>query len=134
MAGNTNRFSEDRAESELKKRQERFSRKDFKEVIDNEDKLESKFRSKPKLAQFFDDFKLLFSLISDYYHGRYREVPWYVITAIGAAMLYVLSPMDLIMDFIPGAGYIDDAAVFFFCIKQIKDELEKYKLWKTTYQ
>lgn len=126
-----NGFSEERVKSELERRQADFTKDDFREVIDNGEKLESKFRNKPKLARYFDDFKLLFSLISDYYHGRYREVPWYVITAVGAAMLYILSPIDLIVDFIPMAGYIDDAAVFFFCIKQVKDELEKYKLWKT---
>lgn len=128
-----NNYSDEKAKSELAIRQKSFSQQDFKEVINNEKELETKFRHKAKLAKFFDDFKLLFSMISDYYHGRYREVPWYVITAVGATLLYILSPMDLILDFIPAVGYIDDAAVFVFCLKQVKDEIENYKLWRNQF-
>jgi uncharacterized membrane protein YkvA (DUF1232 family) len=123
-------FSNKKVEDEFEKRRERFSHQDVGRVVGKEKELEHKFASKTRLTQFMEDFKLLFSMMKDYYHGRYREVPWYVITAAGAALLYILSPMDLIMDFIPAAGYIDDAAVFLFCINQIKGELEKYKIWK----
>ncbi|WP_085536403.1 YkvA family protein [Massilibacteroides vaginae] len=123
-------YSEEKAKDELERRQKSFSKEDVNKVIEKEKELESKFRKQKKLHQFWDDFKVLFSMISDYYHGRYREVPWYVITAAGAALLYILSPMDLIIDFIPIGGYIDDAAVFLFCLNQIKGEIEKYKLWK----
>lgn len=123
-------YSDEKAKRELEKRQRLFSNDDVHKVIDNEKKLESKFKQQGKLNQFFDDFKVLFSMIKDYYHGRYKEVPWYVITAAGAALLYVLSPMDLIVDFIPIGGYIDDAAVFLFCFNQIKGEIDKYKVWK----
>lgn len=123
-------YSEEQARAELKRRQKDFSKEDVDKVLEKEKELESKFRKQKKLNRFWNDFKVLFAMINDYYHGRYREVPWYVITAAGAALLYVLSPMDLILDFIPIGGYIDDAAVFLFCLNQIKGEVEKYKLWK----
>lgn len=123
-------YSDEKAKAELKRRQKNFSEEDVNEILDKEKELESKFKQQRKLNRFWDDFKILFSMINDYYHGRYKEVPWYVITAAGAALLYVLSPMDLVLDFIPGIGYVDDAAVFLFCLNQIKGEIEKYKLWK----
>lgn len=69
-------------------------------------------------------------MIKDYYNRKYTTVPWYVISAIGGALLYVLSPIDLIPDFIPFVGYIDDAAVIAFCINRISAEVDKYKRWK----
>lgn len=123
-------YSDEKARDELKRRQKHFSEEDINKVLANEKELESKFKKQTKLNKFWDDFKILFSMINDYSHGRYREVPWYVITAAGAALLYILSPVDLIMDFIPIVGYIDDAAVFLFCLNQIKGEIEKYKVWK----
>ena len=123
-------YSEEKAKAELQKRQKNFSEEDVNKIINKEKEIESKFRNQRKLNQFLDDFKILLSMIKDYYSGRYREVPWYAITAAGATLLYILSPMDLILDFIPIGGYIDDAAVFLFCMNQIKGEIEKYKLWK----
>lgn len=124
-------YSEEKAREELEKRQKKFLKEDFEKVIDKEEELEKKFRNQRKLTRFLSDFKLLLSMIKDYYHGKYREVPWYVISAAGAALLYVLSPIDLILDIIPIGGYIDDAAVFLFCINQIKEEIDKYKIWKS---
>lgn len=125
-----NNYSEEKARSEFEKKKKIFSKEDVNKVLDNEKELNEKFSKNKKLNQFWADFKIVFSMINDYYHGRYREVPWYAITAAGAALLYVLSPIDLICDFIPIGGYIDDAAVFLFCLNQIKGEIEKYKLWK----
>lgn len=45
-------------------------------------------------------------------NGSYREVPWNIIATIGGTLLYMLSPIDLILDVIPFIGYLDDAAVF----------------------
>jgi uncharacterized membrane protein YkvA (DUF1232 family) len=42
----------------------------------------------------------------------------------------VLSPVDLIPDFIPGIGLIDDAAVVVACLNLIQSDFEAYKAWK----
>ena len=51
------------------------------------------------------------------------------IVAVMAALLYVVSPIDMIPDLIPGVGYKDDAMVVSFCIKLFHEELEKYRIW-----
>ena len=45
-------------------------------------------------------------------------------------LLYVLNPIDIIPDFIPFIGRIDDALVLKFCLKLIEKDLSKYKKWK----
>ena len=89
---------------------------------DIEDKL-------PRLKQFFEQAKLMLSLIKDYTAGRYRDTPYWAIAAVALALLYVLNPADLFPDFIIGVGYLDDAAVIAFCLKLVEQDLEKYKQW-----
>ena len=75
---------------------------------------------------------LLFNLVRDYASGEYRDIPFNIVAAVGAALLYVLSPIDLIPDFIPVIGYLDDAAVIAFCLSLIERDLAAYKVWKNS--
>jgi len=43
-----------------------------------------------------------------YLAGRDPRVPWYVKLLAAATAAYALSPIDLIPDFIPVIGYLDD--------------------------
>jgi uncharacterized membrane protein YkvA (DUF1232 family) len=43
--------------------------------------------------------------------SRDRRVPWHAKLAAGAVAAYALSPIDLIPDFIPVLGYLDDLLI-----------------------
>ncbi len=43
--------------------------------------------------------------------ARDRRVPWHAKLAAGAVAAYALSPIDLIPDFIPVLGYLDDLLI-----------------------
>ncbi|MEI6137309.1 MAG: YkvA family protein [Chloroflexota bacterium] len=42
---------------------------------------------------------------------RDPRVPWYAKALAGAVLAYALSPIDLIPDFIPMVGYLDDLVI-----------------------
>jgi len=120
----------EQAEEQLRSSAEKVTLDDVTKVLDKEKEIEEIFSNNGPLAKFFADLKLLFSLIKDYYNGNYRQVPFWTIAAIVTALLYVLSPIDAIPDFIPVVGYLDDAAVVAVCLKMIKQDLQIFKEWK----
>jgi uncharacterized membrane protein YkvA (DUF1232 family) len=46
-----------------------------------------------------------------YIAGRDPRVPWYARIFMGLVLAYALSPIDLIPDFIPVLGYLDDLVI-----------------------
>ena len=81
------------------------------------------------MADVASDVSVLFDLVNDYASGRYREVPRRTIFAAVFALLYVLDPVDLIPDFIPGFGYVDDMGVVLLVVRAIRRDLDDYRSW-----
>ena len=94
------------------------------------DEIGSKFARQRALRSLMENGLLMVSLVKDYATGAYREVPYWVMGVTAMALVYVLSPVDVIPDVIPGIGYLDDAAVVAFALKLIEKELERYRVWK----
>ncbi|MEI0579579.1 YkvA family protein [Brachyspira pilosicoli] len=86
--------------------------------------------SSDKLYQLKEQIQTLINMIKDYVNGNYKNIPWKAISAISAALLYLLLPTDVIADFLPIVGLLDDAFIIGLCIKLFNDEIEKYKTWK----
>lgn len=121
------------AKFDLENESKKVSLKDAERVLANVQAIQSKAASGP-LAAFWDTIGTLISLVQDYTTGRYREVPWRTIAAIVAALAYVLCPIDMIPDFIPFAGLVDDAAVLTLLVSAIHFDLETYRQWKEVHQ
>jgi len=123
-------ISDTEAREELNKRSEKITEEDFGTVITNRSKIEQLVAGHGPLKKFINDIRILISMVKDYSSGTYREIPWLAISAVVAALIYVLSPVDLIPDVIPFVGFIDDAAVVAACLKLIELQLKEYKAWK----
>ena len=82
-------------------------------------------------SRLIEDFKLLFFLTKDYWKGIYRDVSIWSILVFLLAIVYILCPVDIISDFIPIIGQMDDAAILLLCLYFLEKDLYKYKEWKT---
>ena len=87
--------------------------------------------NKNALEEVWDNLQLLLAMFRSWIKGDYKEIPTKTIISIIAAIVYFVSPVDFIPDFIAGLGFADDAAIIGFTIKQIAEDLEKFKLWQT---
>ena len=103
---------------------------DVKKVLDKANEITEKVVKSRPLQRFLKDVALLISMVKDYWSGKYREVSWWVIAAVVFALLYVLNPIDLIPDFIPVIGLLDDAVVIALCLAMIEQDLLRYQEWK----
>ncbi|KKH99097.1 hypothetical protein EO95_17125 [Methanosarcina sp. 1.H.T.1A.1] len=82
--------------------------------------------------KIWDNLELLFSMLADSFNGKY-PVPKKTVLVITFALLYLISPVDFSPDIIPLLGFVDDVAVLAFAFNLIKDDLETYRAWKTSY-
>ena len=82
------------------------------------------------LSKYLEIGKIMFGMIKDIRRGAYTSVPWFTIATIVMAFLYILNPLDLVPDFIPGIGYLDDLAVLSIGIGWIESDIHKYLDWK----
>lgn len=128
----------------ISKEQEEKARKQFYEDIKDVDDTDVEYASKKgnkkldqldsnppgALSKLWNDIKLMVNLITDYVKGDYTDVPWRVIAAITGAIVYFASPIDVIPDFIPVVGYLDDALVIKLAIDLASEDLIEYKRWK----
>lgn len=119
-------------EDQFKKKTENISENDIKKAISQgEEKINSLSDNIPEvLKKVWRDIKDMWSMLVDYYNGSYRQVPWGTIAAIVAALLYFISPIDMIPDFIPVFGYIDDVFIITLALKFIEGDLNEYRAWK----
>ncbi|MCQ4296408.1 YkvA family protein [Pseudomonas stutzeri] len=77
-----------------------------------------------------DDLALLQALCVAWWRGEYRAVSPNALIAIVAGLLYFLSPIDAIPDWLPGLGFVDDLAVLGWVMRKWSGELDAFRVWK----
>lgn len=82
------------------------------------------------LKDTWEDIKMMIYMITDYIKGNYKKANWKTIAAITGAIIYFLSPLDLIPDIIPIVGYLDDLTVIKIALNMVKKDFDDYKEWK----
>jgi uncharacterized membrane protein YkvA (DUF1232 family) len=80
---------------------------------------------------FKSDLHTIVSLVKDWHKGIYTDVSKKTILLAIAALLYFLSPLDTIPDFLGVIGFTDDATVVLFVLNMIRKEIDQYRNWKS---
>lgn len=83
-----------------------------------------------RIRELGDQIKRLGRLVRAYANGSYREISVGNIAMVVGAILYFVTPLDLIPDAIPGAGLVDDATVFAFVLARLDIELAQFAAWE----
>ncbi|MDF2544751.1 MAG: hypothetical protein K0S47_4469 [Herbinix sp.] len=129
---NEKNFSDDELNEELNKHS-----KEAEDLINDPAKmerflqrLEKKLRNVPIVGERLSDIPIMISLVKSYMKKEYRDIPVRTIIGVVGALIYFLSPIDLLLDAIPILGYLDDIAVINFTLKMIHVDMEEYRQWR----
>ncbi len=104
---------------QLEKQQNQYA-EDAKDYIDRPKKTNS-------LTLFVD-------MIRAYQSGEYRNIRRTTILKVIGALIYLVSPIDLVPDFVLGFGFADDIAVILFVTKTVFEELTRFSDWQDEQQ
>ena len=75
-------------------------------------------------------FSILGRLLKAYAQGRYQQIQWKSILLIIAAIIYFISPIDLLPDLLPITGLTDDLGVLLWVYNTVNTEIEKFLTWE----
>ncbi|MGE0405348.1 MAG: YkvA family protein [Candidatus Korobacteraceae bacterium] len=75
-------------------------------------------------------FTALIRMLRAWGSGRYRQAPASTLAFALLALVYFLSPIDVVSDFIPVLGLLDDVTVLALVLSAISKDLERFHLWE----
>ncbi|MBV6290064.1 YkvA family protein [Pseudomonas aegrilactucae] len=87
-------------------------------------------RKGPRLGKLKDDVRLLQALCVAWWRGEYRAISPKALVTIVAGLLYFVSPLDAIPDWLLGVGMLDDIAVLAWVLKTVDGELAAFRAWR----
>ncbi|MDK8278334.1 YkvA family protein [Peptostreptococcus anaerobius] len=125
-------ITDKKAEKQLKKGYE-----EAQKILNDEDSmekflqsLEKKLKMIPVVGDKLSVVPVMASLVRSYVNKEYTDIPVGSILAIVSALIYFVSPVDLMPDSIPGIGYLDDAAIITTCWKLVESDVDEYQMWR----
>ena len=116
------------------------ARKRAAEILNNQEKIKNLLiQSKEKLgrldinnlnhSKLFERVNLFVRMVKSHVKGDYR-MHWQSIVIIVAALVYFVTPIDLIPDLIPITGYVDDLSILLWVNATLQKEIDAFKLWE----
>ena len=117
------------AEEEINKRAKGMSREDIGDTVGKEKAAERKTKANSFLQQYWQDIKTSFALLKDWYMGNYTKISFRMVASIAGAMLYLVSPLDVVPDWVPFGGLLDDALVLAAIFALSRSDLDAYTIW-----
>jgi len=93
-----------------------------KDVADNENKGVGQVLAEKVMT--------LSRMVKAYVSGEYKVIPWGTIIKIIAVLIYFVSPIDLIPDFLPIIGLTDDLALVMWLFSSLQEEFVNFETWE----
>lgn len=83
-----------------------------------------------KESKLLSRLQVIFRMVKAYANGKYREVPWKSILLLTGGLVYFLMPIDLVPDFIPVTGYLDDLTIILWIYNALEKDIQAFMEWE----
>jgi uncharacterized membrane protein YkvA (DUF1232 family) len=83
-----------------------------------------------KISKMGHHLRTMIRMVQAYFNGSYRELPWKSILGIVGGLVYFMMPIDLVPDFIPFTGLLDDFTVIMFISGAFQQDIEAFAEWE----
>lgn len=101
------------------------------ELIQNVGAKLAKLAQNPKVKKLTEPIQIFVRMIKAHFRGEHK-VSYSTLGLIVLAMVYFLSPIDFIPDFLGFFGFADDLSVVLAVYAKIKDEVDVFLEWERT--
>ena len=88
------------------------------------------FIKKKAYGPLVKDAIVLYFYVEDIVKGHYKQYSYRKLITIVAVLIYLVSPYDLVPDFLVSIGFLDDAALIGYVISLTEKELHGYLRWR----
>lgn len=82
------------------------------------------------LTNVREDLMTFMRLLLAWAQRTYQHVPWTPLILMTGALLYFVSPVDLIPDALAGIGLLDDVAIISIVVRMVRGELDRFRAWE----
>jgi uncharacterized membrane protein YkvA (DUF1232 family) len=82
------------------------------------------------LSAVWTDLRTMMRLVLRWIDRSYRQVSWTPLALIVGALLYFVTPVDLIPDALGALGFVDDVTVISTVVQRIRHELDRFRNWE----
>jgi len=100
-------------------------------ITQAKDTLSSRANASEKIAQLKSKIATLIRLVKAYTKGKYRQISRKSMLYTVGVLIYFITPTDVIPDFIPVSGFLDDASLLLWLYNHLGQELQQFKLWES---
>lgn len=84
-----------------------------------------------KFSMFKGKVYTLIRMIRYVIKGQYKDLPIKSIVLVVMGLLYFLSPIDFIPDFITGFGLVDDISIILWIYNSLREDIEDFEVWES---
>ncbi|WP_340153355.1 YkvA family protein [uncultured Marivirga sp.] len=93
--------------------------------------LTSRAKASEKIGQLRNKISTLIRLVKAYTKGSYKNISFKSMIYTVGVLIYFITPMDIVPDFIPVSGFIDDASLILWLYNHLGYELQQFKAWES---
>ena len=94
------------------------------------DKLDDLSKNSDEKKNFVFQVQTVVRMVRAHFSGQYAAFSVQTILLLVFSLVYFVTPVDLIPDFIPALGLTDDISFLMFIIKSLSTDLDHFHAWE----